>query len=75
MPRKPRTSVPTSVILSAEDKALIRNVAARESRTFSHQVRYVIGQWCDQQRKKETKRGKEGEKGQEVGQKGEEVGA
>lgn len=67
MARKPRTTVPTSVILSTEDKALIRTVAARESRTFSHQVRYVIGQWCDQQRKKETKRGKESEKGDEVG--------
>lgn len=71
MARKPRNTVPTSVILTHEQKALIKGVAEKESRTFSHQLRFILMTWCDQQ--KERRRGKESEKAGEEGQKGQEV--
>lgn len=75
MAKKPRDTVPTSVILPREAKAFIKKVADKESRTFSHQVRFVILAWVDFHSKKEKRSGKESEKGGEEGQKVEEVGS
>lgn len=75
MPKKPRNTTPTSVILTHEQKAFIQKVAEREGRSYSSMVRYIIIQYVDFHSKKEKRSGKEGEKGQEVGEKGQEIGA
>lgn len=60
MPRKPRNTVPTSVILTHAEKALVKKFAEREQRSFSHQLRWIIQSWCEfQSKKKEIPNGKE----------------
>lgn len=70
MPRKPRETVPTSVILPAACKAYIKAVGEKEQRTFSHQVRWIILQWWEDRKTKERSSGEKGQKGEEVGQAG-----
>jgi hypothetical protein len=70
-----RTTTPTSVILTLDQKAFIKRVAEKEGRSYSSMVRFIILQWIDGHSKREKRNGKESEKGQEVGQKGQEVGA
>lgn len=74
MPRAARETVPTSVILTKDQKAFIKKVAEKESRTFSHQLRYVIESWVSKH-KKDNRSGKEVEKVIEEGPKGQEVDA
>lgn len=74
MPRAARETVPTSVILTKDQKAFIKKVAEKESRTFSHQLRYVIESWVSKHRK-DNRSGKEVEKVTEEGPKGQEVDA
>lgn len=65
MARKERNTVPTSVILTHEQKAFIKKVAEKESRSFSHQLRFIVVQWCDFHSKKKER--SHGEESQEVG--------
>lgn len=68
MPRAPRDQVPTSVILTRDQKAFIKKVAEKESRSFSHQVRFIITGWVQyHSKKKEFRGGKEVEKAGEEG--------
>lgn len=55
MPRKlARNTVPTSVILTHEQKDFIKKIAEKEERSFSHQIRHIISGWVDfHSRKKE----------------------
>lgn len=74
MAKKPRNTVPTSVILTHEQKAFIKQHAEKEARSYSGMVRYIIVSWVDFHSKKKARaHGKESEKGEEVGQKSEEV--
>lgn len=70
-----RTTTPTSVILTLEQKAFLRRAAEKEGRSYSSMVRFIILQWIDGHSRKEKRSGKESEKGQEIGEKGQEVGA
>lgn len=75
MPRAIRETVPTSVILTKDQKAFIKRVAEKESRTFSHQLRFVIESWVNKHRKENRsgKEAKEVEKEPEAGEKSQEV--
>jgi hypothetical protein len=75
MARAARETLPTSVILTKDQKAFIKKVAEQESRTFSHQVRFIITGWVESNKRKGKLSGKESEKGQEGGQKDQEVGS
>lgn len=69
MPAKTRNTVPTSVILTHEQKAFIKDVAEKEERSFSHQLRFIVSQWCDfHSKKRERSHGKESKKVEETGQ-------
>lgn len=57
-------NTPTSVILTEAQKAFIKRVAKKEERTFSHQLRFIVTQWCDFHSKKESANGKESKEGQ-----------
>jgi len=64
MARKPRNTVPTSVILTHEQKAFIKLVAEKEQRSFSHQLRWIIQGWCEfHSKKKERSHGEESQEG------------
>lgn len=75
MARAARETTPTSVILTKDQKAFIKQVAARESRTFSHQVRHIVVGWIEATKRKGKTSGEEGKKGEEVVEKVQEVGA
>lgn len=69
MPKKPRNTVPTSVIITNVQRAFIKDVAEKEGRTYSGMVRWIIQSWCDfHSKKKERPNGKESQKAEEVGQ-------
>lgn len=55
MARKERNTVPTSVILTHEQKAFIKKVAEKESRSFSHQLRHIVMSWVDFHSKKQER--------------------
>lgn len=68
MARKPRTSTPTSVILSAEQKSYLQGVAKNEERTYSSLLRWIVTSWIDFHRKKERRdHGQEGKEAQKGG--------
>lgn len=67
MPRKQRNTVPTSVILTHEQKAFIKDVAEKEERSFSHQLRFIISAWVSFHNKKRgIRRGKESQEIEKV---------
>jgi len=68
MPRAARETLPTSVILTKDQKAFITKVAEKENRTFSHQIRHILSEWVNAHIRKKEHRS--GEEGKEVGQEG-----
>lgn len=46
MPKQPRNTIPTSVILTNAQKAFLQAFAAKEDRTFSSLLRHIISSWC-----------------------------
>lgn len=67
MARKQRNTVPTSVILTHEQKAFIKGVAEKEERSFSHQLRFIVSSWVSfHSKKKERSHGKEGQETEKV---------
>lgn len=67
MVRKVRNTIPTSVILSADQKAYLQKVAEREERHYSSLLRWIVTTWIEFHREKERrthgKESKEGQKG------------
>jgi hypothetical protein len=57
MARQKPNTVPTSVILTHDQKAFIKKVAEQENRTFSHQVRAIISDWVTVRSEKKSGEG------------------
>ena len=59
MARQKRNTVPTSVILTHEQKTFIKKFGEKEGRSYSSMLRFIVIQWVNYQLNKENAHGEE----------------